>query len=135
MKLTNQVCSLAQAKKLKELGIVQEGYFCYSGDGLKTDIKLTTDTDAQTRSFDPQVYNERISAFTVAELCAMVLCEEVEKSGYNTHYADGFFKVLYRGQGFARFTKQAEAIAYVLILLIEKGITTPEKCNQRLLND
>lgn len=132
MKIDNQVCTLEQADKLKQLGIAQEGYLCYTGDGVKTDIELTTDFEA--REMAAYIYRDRTSAFTVAELCIMALCDAAEKSGYNTKWSKGEFLILYQGSTINRFTNQAQALAYLLILLIEKGFTMPEMCNVRLLN-
>lgn len=124
MKLTSQVCTFEQAKKLKELGIEQSSLFYtnrpnyfYPNDG-----ENCVDT------------KDVFSAFTVAELCAMLLCDAAEKSGYNTKWSKGKFQILYQGEAVKEFTNQAEALAYLLILLIEKGFTMPEMCNDRLLN-
>lgn len=135
MKLTNQVCSLAQAKKLKQLGINQESLYCFFPNNInveKDGFELVTIEEA--RSFRGDWFEERIHAFTVAELCAMLLCDAAEKSGYNTKWSKGEFHILYQGATIHRFSYQAEALAFLLTLLIEKGFTMPEMCNERLLN-
>ena len=60
MKLEDQVCSLEQAKRLKELGVKQEGIFNY----LKTGgLKLSSEFPSFLHCY---------SAFTVAELGEMI---------------------------------------------------------------
>lgn len=135
MKLTSQVCTLAQAKRLKQLGITQESLFCFYPNNINVendDFELVT--FEESRTFRADWYEERIHAFTVAELCAMLLCDANEKSGWNVYWKKGKFQILYRGDEVKQFTNQAEALAYLLILLIEKGFTMPEMCNERLLN-
>ena len=138
MKLTSQVCTLEQAKKLKELGILQDSYFCFFPNNYPVENNTPDEFDLVTmddaRSFRGDWYEERIHAFTVAELCAMLLCDANYNSGYNTQWKAGKFIVLYQNEPVKKFTNQAEALAYLLILLIEKGFTMPEMCNDRLLN-
>jgi hypothetical protein len=62
MELENQVCSLEAAKKLKELGVKQNGYFEYLFEPLK-----------DKWSVDPAFKNRLgISAFTAAELLQLL---------------------------------------------------------------
>lgn len=124
MKLTSQVCTFQQAQKLKELGITQNGNFLIDAPNN------VFFNDGESYLNAKHIY----TAFTVAELYAMLLCDASEKSGYNTAWINGMFNVLYKRIPFKEFTNQAEALAYVLILLIEKGFTMPEMCNDRLLN-
>ena len=60
MKLEEQVCSLELAKKLKELGVKQDGYFSWELIYKKWEIR----PDCCYEDLD----NVMVSAFTVAEL-------------------------------------------------------------------
>ena len=136
MKMETQVCTFEQAKKLKELGITQTALFShlFENDGtcIATGQTKSIQLDLMASLQKGAIYY--CSAFTVAELCAMLLCDAAEKSGYNTKWSKGKFQILYQGEAVKEFTNQAEALAYLLILLIEKGFTMPEMCNDRLLN-
>jgi len=67
MKLTDQVCSLELAKKLKELGVAQKSYFYWYTDGRNTCVETKTDYVRGVYGYGGDkdaVY----SAFTVSEL-------------------------------------------------------------------
>lgn len=64
MNLENQVVSLELAKKLKELGVKQEGYFVWYTNG---DSAHLLDTPGEMRPMEGKTY----SAFTVAEMGEM----------------------------------------------------------------
>ncbi len=65
MQLAEQVVSLELAKKLKELGVKQESYFCWHWAGIEGEYADLITSDGQTT---PYLY----SAFTVAELGEML---------------------------------------------------------------
>lgn len=67
MKLENQVCSLALARKLKKLGVKQEGLYYYSIIGCLHCKSPYTLPQLLTRE-----NNKNCSAFTVAELGRML---------------------------------------------------------------
>ena len=77
MKIENQVCTLEQAKKLKELGVTAEPLFWYV-----IDIDPITPLDIiqkwQHSNFDQC---EKYHAFTVAELGVMIDWNHVSQSG------------------------------------------------------
>jgi hypothetical protein len=68
MKLKQQVCSLELAKRLKELGVKQEGFFVWSGH---TATLLRNDAWAE-RDVYPSKEGLYYAAFTVAELGEML---------------------------------------------------------------
>lgn len=63
MKLEQQVCSLELATKLKELGVKQESYFVWHGDGSE---------ENPWKVFIRSQTGSNIPAFTVAELGEML---------------------------------------------------------------
>jgi hypothetical protein len=76
MKLEHQVCSLEQAKRLKELGIIQDSFACYIGDDnpdprYHEPYELMV-TDVAYSEVGASWYDARIAAFTSAELGEML---------------------------------------------------------------
>jgi hypothetical protein len=70
MKLEQQVCSLDLAKRLKELGVKQEGYFVWAKPAELSQPGYTDDYHLIISStYD---YIDSVSAFTVAELGEML---------------------------------------------------------------
>ena len=66
MKIEDQVCSLELAKKLKELGVIQESYFIHAGNrGVIP--RFDTDIIRKTSLWD-DVEKLIFAAFSVAEL-------------------------------------------------------------------
>lgn len=76
MELSQQVCSLEQAKRLKELGVKQESLFYWAGGELyvKTGICVINMNDCGIGTFGyiQEGFNDFCSAFTVAELGEML---------------------------------------------------------------
>jgi hypothetical protein len=67
VKIEDQVCTLEQAKKLKELGVTIESEFIWS-------ITLVTDFHISWSFGDPKAYPETwYPAYTLAELSAMYI--------------------------------------------------------------
>ena len=148
MKLQDQVCTLEQAKKLKELGVIQKSIFCLIG-GDNPDLQNFTPyyirltEDART-SVGSSWYKHRISAFTVAELGVMlpeyypswrfkfkdqykwiatVICSPKPDGIDDIHTAHEFDRIA---------DTQAEALATLLIALLEENVITVEEVNERL---
>ena len=88
MKLDNQVCSLAQSKKLRELGITQDSLFYHLPDGNTEEIKKKrklkdyyvisgdiclgkSDKNIRTEVLEG-LFQITYSAFTVSELSVML---------------------------------------------------------------
>jgi hypothetical protein len=129
MKIENQVCSLEQAKRLKELGISQDSYFLFGADGQLTEGWSVEGTET-----------EFFAAYTTAEL-GMLLPERI-----TTHTEDGVYhcsaqKELYpfpeieeNHQYFVvtSDTSEAEARAGMLLFLLKYEFVTVEKVNKWL---
>lgn len=163
MKLEDQVCTLEQAKRLKELGVAQNSYFSWCGDetsrlkdnGNSAEIgpwvfvsttipfnNMEADHRADVPSAKPFA-----AAFTVAELGVML--PDFYPSWRFKHpddpHKDIWITTIIAGpkppvQGdihtapeFDRFGKtQAEALATILIALLDTEVETAEEINKRL---
>ncbi len=134
MKKENQVCTIPQAKRLKELGVIQESNDRYY------EYRINAGTQTTLRPPDQHEIVNEWSAFNVAELVAM------NENCYNINISDGqFTKGRYYSktsviEDKARFSEQftyyttfAEACAAKLISAIEKEWVTAEEVNKRLL--
>lgn len=144
MKLESQVCTLEQAKRLKELGIIQndgliqwvehEGHppllfdfngICLAGDDTK-----------------PIYESEFIgcwTAFTVAELGVMLPNDRQPESRVLLLKKEDNRYMLYLSSNGAEllrmdFDTEAEARAAALITLIGSSKLTAAECNERLRN-
>lgn len=77
MNLEKQVCSLELAKKLKELGMKQESYFCY------VNTKQGGEPHFLTRNVSFMREKNYYSAFTVAELGEIMKGKGMGTSAYS----------------------------------------------------
>lgn len=120
MKLIDQVCTLEQAKRLKELGVRQQSVACFIGDELHL--------------FEKSFYNwaeqkgmNSVAAFTVAELGVMI--------GKGTNAAavlyDAVQHQMNRSQSFT-IALSAQFVANCLIGMLETGFLAVEEVNARL---
>lgn len=129
MTLSEQVCSLELAKRLKELGVKQESLFAY----IKT--KLTKGIYYVTEAIKPLLSmpdTEWYSAFTVAELGEMLQkrFDPLDSSGRTSSvpvYGGMQYTWYQNGEVIARADTEADARAKMLIHLIEQGIIDPTK--------
>jgi hypothetical protein len=120
MTLSQQVCSLELAKRLKELGIQKiESLYCFilESDGTWT---LTTQDDRERRSF--YIRDEWCSAFTVAELGELLPTEY-----HSYRVGQIWFCVTYLGRMMkyiksANSGTEADARATMLIHLMENKL-------------
>jgi hypothetical protein len=132
MKIENQVCTLEQAKKLKELGVTAEPLFWYV-----IDIDPITPLDIiqkwQHSNFDSC---EKYPAFTVAELGDMLPTETltIRRGSENSEYANWEWEDESEGKAWGVFATEAEARADHLIMRLENALITPSEVNQRLNN-
>lgn len=156
MELSKQVCSLEQAKKLKELGVNADSLFYHVTNenwpnGKHEDI-IHINFHGTYKAIGCTFY----PAFTVAELGVMMPTDEDGVGEYysmkdfgfligsgNKHDVDGFsvseaFPVnrLYQiPEGLnGVFLTEAQARAGLLIHLLQNGKVTSSDCNARLLN-
>lgn len=150
MKLEHQCCTVEQAKRLKELGVAQNSYFCYA----HTVKKVHWSFNGETTEWEPE-YNEipilaetssaqfdglpQYCAFTVAELGEAIKLHGLYTSintvslGWAVHHVNGYTDFDFpRGDSNSRET-EAEARADILIHLLENKLISAEEVNQRLL--
>lgn len=137
MKLENQVCTLQQAKRLRELGITQKSLFYHHplfGKPVFGETRLNF-----TKPHRKLVCNDKensFSAFTVAELGAMLptgydtmRCTEIDWVTEEWHGFDDLGKDFPDENG---YKTEAECRAAMVIRLLENGAINAEEVNQRL---
>lgn len=134
MRLEDQVCSLEYAKRLKELGVRQESVFYWCGkenDVHLLGCGLENYERGNAWSVDDYYSEFRYSAFTVAELIdktikpsnlSWIIYYSIRNMEWNIRNNDTVFD----GQEW-HFVEVdlADALAKMLIHLIEKGIVKP----------
>lgn len=125
MDVKNQVCTLEQAKKLKELGILQES-LCWYVHHLETELVVAF---GYSWTDDPgyECYPEKWSAFNVAELGVMLntFTGNIRKSD-NGDYWYAYLDT------YQQFKTEVEARAALLICRLEWGSITPDEVNHLL---
>lgn len=139
MKIEQQVCTLDQAKKLKELGVTQESEFYFRSENVWHFREVTDWPNQEQLSDLIESGAEKgliFSAFTVAELGEML------PPGYDTMKLTGDYPsenvwVGYddRGADFPdhnEYKQEAECRAAMLIHLIENNLLKVEDINNRL---
>lgn len=159
MKIENQVCTLEQAKRLKELGIRQKSIFYYHDKIKRIDERIKPNW-GNSEFAGVQICNQKSltqSAYTVAELGVMLPDEiphrHTEHSDY--YYMQSFSDVLSEGDAgksvcmwyedndldaelevlnnyYICGKTEAEARAAMLIYMLENNLTTAEEVNNRL---
>lgn len=115
MKLEDQVCSLALAKRLKELGVKQDSYAYYHRNHAGWVIRL----DRENIGVD-WADNEIVSSFTVAELGEILDFRNYPVRDRNRWVLTFNTKTLWSGAW-----TEADARAQMLIYLLEKGLVKP----------
>ena len=131
MKIENQVCSLEQAKKLKELGVTPVALFVHYNASGKWWIG---DSD-RIRG-----YQEMFYAYNVAELSVMIDGAFVSALNYygkweawpnpnNTNLSDYDYDLPIHG----KYDTEAECLAGNMIDFINNGILSVDKINKRLI--
>lgn len=132
MKINDQTINLSQAKRLKDLGISQDSFFLINPKGEVLESWMLDGTE-----------DAFYSAFTVAELGAMLPTSPKPEGGINYSY---YHRNNWRGHsiGYSApadpkndierpwFQNEAEARADLLIYLLEEKSITPEEANTRL---
>lgn len=154
MKIENQVCTMEQAKKLKELGVYNPTPEFYWVDlsAWSQGYKIQHKSEAEYRSKETKDtaftdFNTTFPAFTVPELGVVIPNEQAIigwEIWYNDHIGEwncairDFVKwkeganpppIAYESEG----NTMAEAMANALIHCLENKSTTVEECNHRLL--
>lgn len=125
MKISDQVCSLELAKRLKELGGKQESLFCWVGSkhGDEDYFFLVYSGDSQFGGVYPRETGEDYSAFTVAELGGILrlggqvwmpyFCDQAMDNGWVYKFQTG--KIIVENT-------EADARAKMLIYLLESSL-------------
>lgn len=136
MKLSDQVCTLEQAEKLKKLGITQ-GFSAFAfikntcREEVSFRLRIVESEGVSHRGYENWGSGclKGYSAFTVAELGVMLSA----KNGFptKTQSDDYWYDSL---PNYQKFKTEAEARAATLIYLLETNIITAEKVNKRLSN-
>lgn len=133
MDILNQVCTLEQAKRLKELGVAEGAHFCHVRSMLSGNRIGIFPTDSLgLLAGDANI--EHAPAFTVAELGVMTNSEEYTmRDGFEvSEYANWAWFNSANEEGFDLFATEAEARAHRLIHLLESGRVTAAEVNARL---
>lgn len=130
MKLEDQVCTFEQAKKLKELGIAQKSWFCYS--------HLLDEKNNPILAFKPTTdnYEGDISALTVAELGNILdgaAVSEMNISGKWIAYPPHYIYIDADTPMSFKCDTEASCRAMALIELIGNGTLSVVKINERLI--
>ena len=153
MKLQDQVCTIEQGKQLKELGILQQSVTCFIGDELHLFEK-------QFYDWAEQKGMNAVAAFTVSELGAMLpdytvklgnleigKCETdhvsmkpIKPGWWNVSYWTWSHKSHSRGGFYLEKVSNhlyqaptaAQAMAAMLIYLIQKKLVKVKEINERL---
>ncbi|HYE53689.1 MAG TPA: hypothetical protein VD996_02560 [Chitinophagaceae bacterium] len=122
MNIEKQVCTLEQAKKLKELGVAQETAVWYWSRYYVQDI----DDFVESVNLGIMDLNGDYAAFTAAELGMML------GSGQNhiQRSVDGRYRINFEDG--ASYWNEAEARASLLIYILQKEYVSVIEVNQRL---
>ena len=129
MELEKQVCSLELAKRLKELGAKQDGFFVWVEN-----VVGAWNVEVERNSVLPKSQGSYCSAFTVAELGEMLPNYfKHEQRGYLNlvmkKLDDGSSEVIYKERTDTVFGQwaetEADARAKLLIYLIENSLIAP----------
>ena len=116
MKLEDQVCSLGLAKRLKELGVRQEGLFWWASDERTgAAFRLTATPNMKWSEA------HRLVAFTVAELGWMLPQDCYSYKLYSSGWAGQYRRNGRKRVHFAAYT-EADARAKLLIYLLENKL-------------
>jgi hypothetical protein len=131
MKLEDQVCTLEQAKILRELGIIQVSLFdwcVFMPD--PTGEKYYYSVVYKETDVDDQLHEWIASAFTIAELGALL--DHIPVKTYQELHTNrkGFYVETKLGEK-EYFEHEAHARGRMLILRLEKGWDTAETINTR----
>lgn len=158
MNIENQVCTFEQAKLFKSLGIDQQGYYSYAHRVVNSKPSFNGEMTEWEPEYSeaPELIETALaqfdglphmSVFTVAELGVMLpdyypswRFKKNEQSGERLWVVtvicspkppgiDDF----HTASAFDRYAKtQAEALATLLIALLETDVITPAEVNERL---
>lgn len=142
MKLTAQLCTLAQAKQLQALGVPQDSllwlreYPCTDPDTGQPTVQVFTQL-AMWDKLDAQYQAKRVpdqfyAAYSVAELGAMLAALEPRFTYWSGANQAGEWDCLESPQGHAcTAATEAEARADMLLYLLQQGLASVEVLHLR----
>lgn len=144
MKIEDQVCTFEQAKRLKQLGVDQDGLFCYiskvnADDTVNhSEANVMLDSEAAGNVWSSLYEHHRFSAFTVAELGVMLtkVPQEIRPRGFKGEFIEDKWVVTYKvGEGekprvLVRYELEAEMRADLLIRILEGNDKSILKVNK-----
>lgn len=137
MKLEDQLAYVGACRKLKELGVIQDGYLSWMYDPLNHKyeisplkveaLELLAKANPKDRSWKEKIEKGIFSAFSVAELGVML-------KGENTpFYWEMWKEWCFKENGQPRgYGTEATARAEYLIHLLKSNHITTEEINKRL---
>lgn len=139
MKIETQVCTIEQAKKLKELGVIQDSQCYWRHDQVEHVDGVNSWSDQESLGEMIKHYDSKwspdwrdeyeiYSAFTVAELGAMLS----GKNGFPQKGWEDKYWYDHINGNHQKFKTEAEARAAVLIDLLERKVIKVAHVNQRL---
>jgi hypothetical protein len=145
MRLEDQVCTLVQAKKLKELGVVQSALFSWCGDEnhyvndkqwvFVSDTEPKNNQEGEHRSMVPSLY-PFAAAYNVAELGILIAIPKRlgKPNGYSIAYRWDQWIITKDDETFLdqTFKFEAHARAELLLLFLKEEIIMVEFVNQTL---
>lgn len=131
MKIENQVCTLEQAKKLKELGVEQDSISWWKCNDDQNVVICGCTKKMNEKHFS---FNNWFSAFTVAELGVMLPNYEESHKATDTKGYWYCGSLEEQDNDWVVADTQAEAMAKRLIGLIEYKRVQVEEVNNRLQN-
>jgi len=134
MKIENQVCTLEQAKILRQLGVLQQSTFFMDTEGtirvLIENVSLEQEFAVPVPLTKPIVNHNVLASYTVAELGMML-----PDFSYATHHPakeHGWVCEWSDHDLSCANDTQAKAMAEMLIYLLQENFTTAEEVNSRL---
>lgn len=142
MKLIDQVCTIDQAKHLKELGVEQKSLFYFHHAFDKPVFGETPVTETGKQYKKVQVCNDKngsFAAFTVAELGVMIqqiglyTCVNTVLMGWAVHHVNEYADYEFKQPGnMNSYDTEAQARAAILIELLEDKKVSVSGINDRL---
>jgi len=139
MQIEKQVCTLEQAKRLKELGVEQCGNFTWIYDTSNFDfalshrtveeVELLRKSNLKSKEWQLKEEKEFYSAFTCAELGELLPDEANTFRIKGKWYSDAVETDM---PGGGKHEHEAWERADLLILLLEQSDISPSEINQRL---
>lgn len=128
MKIEKQVCSLSQAKGLKEAGVSQKSEFFFKINEIQT-VVSDKNMVSMIKRYLPGI-NDYVSAYNSAELGKMLPSETSLKK--NVH---GYWIAQHNSYAAFGMKTEAEVKAELIIILLSVGEMKVEELNLKIHNE